>query len=346
MTEVEHTHDGSHDSESDDVVSRKTVLAYIEKVCQVLMDLPGSDELRLGNYMDEYEKRIDQFISEPNVRVLQVQISNQVNNQNHLAVQLHLEMNLLTSDEENEPEQQGQTIVFIKRQHRALVTSSSLQHQLHTITLSNETSTKTLNVLYTYIQQSFSPFLNAYGHHLEEQEARGGSSSSRKFPVLQKKMKELELAMLHYQQNLDIPRINLVIHPEIEQARGNADSLTERLTDDAFVNELQAGVNRWIKEIQKLTRLTRDPRSGTALEEINFWSHLHQALLHCEALLDRPEIDLTLRLLRQAKRYLVTVTFESDHGLTSALKRVSQVMTLMKEFPITGLLSATVCMNI
>lgn len=33
--------------------------------------------------------------------------------------------------------------------------------------------------------------------------------------------------------------------------------LEEKVGDVAFLNEIQAGVNKWIKEIQKVTRLVR-----------------------------------------------------------------------------------------
>ena len=33
--------------------------------------------------------------------------------------------------------------------------------------------------------------------------------------------------------------------------------LEEKLTEDAFLNSLQAGVNHWTKEILRVTRLTR-----------------------------------------------------------------------------------------
>lgn len=47
-------------------------------------------------------------------------------------------------------------------------------------------------------------------------------------------------------------------------------------------------------------------------------------------MLSTPEIELTLNLLKQGKRFLVTVTFEADHGLGAAIKRVNNIMTLMK----------------
>ena len=33
-------------------------------------------------------------------------------------------------------------------------------------------------------------------------------------------------------------------------------------------------MNKWIREIQKVFKLDRDPRSGTAVQEISFWFNL------------------------------------------------------------------------
>ena len=50
------------------------------------------------------------------------------------------------------------------------------------------------------------------------------------------------------------------------------------LSDSTFLNRLQGDVNGWIKEIKKVTKLNRDPASGTAIQEINFWLSMEKAL--------------------------------------------------------------------
>lgn len=81
-------------------------------------------------------------------------------------------------------------------------------------------------------------------------------------------MKELELALLQYQQNIEIPEVKLVFHPVIQNAASlvrekgapidmETLNLEDKLQDVTFLNEIQAGVNRWIKEIQKLTKLIK-----------------------------------------------------------------------------------------
>jgi dynein heavy chain 1 len=80
---------------------------------------------------------------------------------------------------------------------------------------------------------------------------------------------------------------------------------------------------------------------GTTIQEINFWCDLNRALLNAQGKLNSPEVEITLAILKRAKRYLVTVTFNADHGLGPAMQRVASVMGLMKDFPISAILSAT-----
>lgn len=37
-------------------------------------------------------------------------------------------------------------------------------------------------------------------------------------PAIKRRMKELELALLQYQQNIEIPEVNLVFHPVVQRA--------------------------------------------------------------------------------------------------------------------------------
>lgn len=53
------------------------------------------------------------------------------------------------------------------------------------------------------------------------------------------------------------------------------------------------------------------------------------------------EISLTLDILKHGKRFHATVSFDTDTGLQQALATVNDYNTLMKDFPINDLLSAT-----
>jgi len=88
----------------------------------------------------------------------------------------------------------------------------------------------------------------------------------------------------------------------------------DRVEDSTFLNQLQNGVNRWIREIQKVTKLDRDPSSGTALQEISFWLNLERALYRIQEKRESPEVTLTLEILKHGKRFHATVSFDTDTG--------------------------------
>lgn len=80
-------------------------------------------------------------------------------------------------------------------------------------------------------------------------------------PSVEKKIAELEMGLLHLQQNIEIPEISLLIHPTISNIakqcyeRGEKPKVTDfgdKVEDPTFLNQLQSGVNRWIREIQKV----------------------------------------------------------------------------------------------
>ena len=80
-------------------------------------------------------------------------------------------------------------------------------------------------------------------------------------PSVEKKMEELEMGLLHLQQNIDIPEITLAVHPVVasvikkyseEGTKPKVSDFGDRVDDATFLNALQSGVNRWIREIQKV----------------------------------------------------------------------------------------------
>ena len=80
-------------------------------------------------------------------------------------------------------------------------------------------------------------------------------------PSVEKKIAELEMGLLHLQQNIDIPEISLAIHPVVtamvkkcaeDGRRPKVQDFGDKVEDSTFLNQLQNGVNRWIREIQKV----------------------------------------------------------------------------------------------
>ena len=146
--------------------------------------------------------------------------------------------------------------------------------------------------------------------------------------MTKKKFAELELSLLHLQQNVEIPETHLIIHPVIQKAVEQAQAKATRpnindippklLNDSTFLNALHSHVNQWIKSIQAVTKLSRDVASGTASQEINFWLSLERALEGIETQLRSEDVLMIMDCLRNAKRYHATVSFIADTGLKEA----------------------------
>ncbi|CAM9242548.1 unnamed protein product, partial [Chrysoparadoxa australica] len=206
-------------------------------------------------------------------------------------------------------------------------------------------------VLQLYARQSFAAVVSSYARGEGEDEGDSGKPRGA-LPQLQRKIRELELALVQCQKRQEIPSVNLTPHKTIAKAAagvppgGKIDlealGLSDYLQDDAFLNDVQGVVNGWVKDIQRLTRLTHTPFPDTAIEEVNFWSGLGEALRQTEEELPSTGVQITVALLKQAKRFLATVALENNTaGLKDALEISSDVMTFLRSFPVHALLSAS-----
>ncbi|KAF7729943.1 hypothetical protein EC973_003356 [Apophysomyces ossiformis] len=240
--------------------------------------------------------------------------------------------------------------------------SRSLQAQLQLINLPGAPSagepgqTSAYEFLHSYIHLAVSPYFNAYVNARHGTTGTEGGKSKNEdnkmgVPMAKKKMAELELSLLHLQQNVEIPDISLNIHTVVQKAVDKCREQNRRVTvddidpalfsDSQFLNKLQGDVNGWIKEIQKVTKMSRDPASGTAIQEINFWLSMERALEKIDEQLKSDQITLTLDILKHAKRFHATVSFIADTGLKEGMELVHKYNQLMKDFPLNELLSAT-----
>lgn len=215
------------------------------------------------------------------------------------------------------------TLALIKRTP-TLDPLTPLASQLHFLNLfgDNETPYESLHALVSCgVKPWFDAFVGARASG-KDGDARMG------IPVTKKKFAELELSLLHLQQNVEIPETHLVIHPVIQRAveqavaagaQANISHIPQKLlSDSSFLNSLHGHVNMWIKAIQSVTKLTRDVVSGTASQEINFWLSLERALDGIEAQLRSDEVNMVINCLRNAKRFRATVSFIADTGLKDA----------------------------
>jgi dynein heavy chain 1 len=66
--------------------------------------------------------------------------------------------------------------------------------------------------------------------------------------------------------------------------------------------------------MKQVTKLDRDPSSGTALQEISFWLNLERALHRIQEKRESLDVSLTLDILKHGKRFHATVSFDTDTG--------------------------------
>jgi dynein heavy chain 1 len=117
--------------------------------------------------------------------------------------------------------------------------------------------------------------------------------------------------------------------------------LSSYLTNDTFLNEVQAKVNSWIQLIRKVTTLPNSHTfSQSDLDEVSYWANLHSALQHIREELSKPSTLLTVALLKAAKRFVTTIALENNTGLDTAEAIVNDVHHFIKGYPAEALASA------
>lgn len=106
-------------------------------------------------------------------------------------------------------------------------------------------------------------------------------------PSVEKKIAELEMGLLHLQQNIEIPEISLLIHATIANIakqcyeRGEKPKVTDfgdKVEDPTFLNQLQSGVNRWIREIQKVESIKKKTFENCHTSNNNILGYSHSFL--------------------------------------------------------------------
>ena len=257
------------------------------------------------------------------------------------------------------------SIALLKRPH-PIDPSIPISSQIQIINLPGVTSLNStangqggasvspFEILHSVVHLALAPYFDAYTKTQQTVNgARGRSDVEAKtgIPVTKKRIAELELSLLHLQQNIEIPELTLPLHPMVQNAIEEAGARSTKPTvefipaaliqDSTFLNNLQSTVNGWIKSIQAITKMSRDPNSGTATQEINFWLSMESALEGIENQLRSDGVMLTLDILRHAKRFQATVSFSADTGLKEATEKVQKYNQLMRDFPLDELLSAT-----
>ncbi|MCJ1311828.1 hypothetical protein MMC25_005501 [Agyrium rufum] len=220
--------------------------------------------------------------------------------------------------------------------------------------LSNVSVASPYEVLHSVIHLALAPYFDAYTKSQDQSNltrSRLANDSKTGVPAAKKKLAELELSLLHLQQNVEIPELYLPLPETVQDAiKSAADSKVKPsidlipsflLSDSKIINDVQSIVNGWIKSIQTITKLSRDAESGSATQEVNFWLSKESALENVEGQLRSEGVQLTMEVLKSAKRFQATTSFSTDTGLKDAFDEVQKNNQLMRDFPLNELLAAT-----
>ncbi|CAB3408082.1 unnamed protein product [Caenorhabditis bovis] len=317
---------------------------YIVQNVSSLFALSATEVAALDMELQNHVKFLGEFISEADKNVLVVdrvvtreqgdQQQGAESGEESTATSFNVHDGLFVAD-------RGMAAVFLKHRN-AIEGDKTIASQVITFTINGGSACEMLHLM-------MSRFVNPYFKSFINQSGRGERDGDKLAPTVQKSFTEAEAALLHLQHNIDIPEINLVINPHIAAAiekaskegrRAKIEDLGDLVEDSTFLNSLQAGCNRWVKEIRKVTQLERDASSGTSLQEMTFWLNLERALQKILQKRESEEVTLTLEALKCGKRFHATVGFDSDTGLKQKLAVVADYNTLMKDFPLNELVSA------
>ncbi|XP_055707524.1 dynein heavy chain, cytoplasmic isoform X3 [Phlebotomus papatasi] len=320
---------------------------YLRKATTILLPeedvVPPALNLALDDRTNQ--ESIRKFLSDGQVQALYIQRCCSKEDENDQTPEGDEEKELVTYYISNEviySNHRMTSLVCIKR-GSVVEADKTIHSQVRLINFSEGSPYETLHA---FISKSLAPYFKSY----IKESGRADRDGDKMVPSVEKKLAELEMGLLHLQQNIDIPEISLIVHPIVSQTikkcaddgyKAKVGDFGDKVEDSSFLNQLQNGVNRWIKEIQKVTKLDRDPSSGTALQEVSFWLNLERALHRIQEKRESLEVTLTLDILKHGKRFHAIVSFDTDTGLQQALAMVADYNPLMKDFPIKDLLSAT-----
>ena len=245
------------------------------------------------------------------------------------------------------------TVAFIKHTP-TLDPSQPLAAQLYTCSLHSPTL---FDTLLSYVRHLFLPFSRTSPSSDDPSKPATSSDATAGdeavYRGVARKLGELEVELLRFQESIDVPFITLDLHPLVAafvsaQSRAGRPLRVEEFgpeaSDPAFLNEVQRGLNEWKKAILRVTRLSRDANAGTVMQEVNFWAAMERSVLHIYEQKDSPGVELTFQLLRQNKRFLATTGFMQDVGMSEEGKdkdRVVRYAQFLRDMPIKRLLAAT-----
>lgn len=139
---------------------------------------------------------------------------------------------------------------------------------------------------------------------------------------------------------------DLSVHPQIrkqvDSGATSADQLPDEMLDDlALLNQLQANVVAWSREIDRIVHVSKSgPDAVLSVEEETvFWSSLDAALSMAQKKLSTKAMRVTLDMLAR-KRRATGFLIDANNSIDTARRKAAGVLTLIQGLPLVSLRTA------
>eukprot|EP01091_Cochliopodium_minus_P010435 TRINITY_DN2760_c1_g1_i1.p1 TRINITY_DN2760_c1_g1~~TRINITY_DN2760_c1_g1_i1.p1 ORF type:complete len:4604 (+),score=1553.39 TRINITY_DN2760_c1_g1_i1:76-13887(+) len=314
---------------------------YLNKICPILLDI---SQEQFGTSINEEKNKMDRFIKENKLPVMFISRIEKTNELEGEKAQTIIEFSFDVSFSKVTV----YNLALIKKSpDSGLEKSKSLSSQLQIINIGEGSPFETIH---SYIHYTLAPYFRDFmDKEFDTQRSQVTGVSSVK-----KKIEELERSLYNCKQNIQIEPVSFTYHPEIINAYKKSEESGEQfrvesldpklITDNNFVNSLTSIATGWQKSITKVTRLPRIdemPQNGETIQEVQFWVELERELENIDTQLKSPMSQITIGVLKQAKKFFITQPFDTDIVMKSALEKAADYKILMKDFPIQELLTSS-----
>ncbi|CAI4046659.1 hypothetical protein SUVZ_11G2640 [Saccharomyces uvarum] len=106
------------------------------------------------------------------------------------------------------------------------------------------------------------------------------------------------------------------------------------LNDIKILNPLQSVANKWVLVIKQTLAIDRDIKDGSVLNELEFWSNLHEVLKSLIQQTQNQGFQICLSILTSAKRFHNLTNMLNEGTLSEKLKQVDRYDQFLSSIPI------------
>jgi hypothetical protein len=228
-----------------------------------------------------------------------------------------------------------------------------------------------LTLVQQHAQHSFSPLVRLAAT-VASKNSNLTSNETDNLVHLQKKLREVILALEQCQHSTMIPRVKLPVPSIFEELAQQTDTIvlgdlkrylekyvpsqvdtyleeigllsymgeTESAKEE-FANNVNKYAKQWPSELMKQTKLTQSPFPKSTAKEIDFWKDFSGKLMDTKDHLETVPVMLTKLILKRTNRVSEEMIREAEADLERASLLVEGSYSFVRDFPIELVLSAT-----